>query len=261
MRITYRHHDNKKYWTKRWTDIPADNAMLNDEKYPLKYALETVKENDGLILEAGCGAGRILRFFHDRGSDIVGIDFIQKAIDQIKDADPTIKAEVGDITSLRFDDKSFKYILAFGLYHNLKDDLEPAIKETLRVLRDDGLVCASFRADNIQNRMNDWLALRKSKTKGDSPKEFHKLNLTKEEFVEKFAKNGFNVLTVYPVVNMPLLYKFRTFRSRSHKTFNENTARAEGYLLSGFGNFIQGFLINCFPNQFCNIYVLIAEKS
>ena len=215
----------------------------------------------GEYLKQGVALVGVLRFFHDRGFDIVGIDFIQKAIDQIKDADSTIKAEVGDITSLRFDDKEFKYILAFGLYHNLKDDLEAAIKETSRVLRDDGLVCASFRADNIQNRMNDWLALRKSKTKGDAPKEFHKLNLTKEEFVEKFAKNGFNVLTVYPVVNMPLLYKFRTFRARSHKTFNENTARAEGYLLSGFGNFIQGFLINSFPNQFCNIYVLTAEKS
>ena len=38
MRITCRNHDIKEYWTSRWSDIPSDQPMTNDQIYPLKYA-------------------------------------------------------------------------------------------------------------------------------------------------------------------------------------------------------------------------------
>jgi len=59
---------------------------------------------------------------------------------------------------------------------------------------------------------------------------------------------------------MPILYKFRLFRASSHKRFDENKARAEGYRLSFIGEFLQNSLMRFFPDQFCNIYVLIAHK-
>ncbi len=74
-----------------------------------------MQDKAGKILEAGCGAGRILRYYHDRGYDIIGIDFIDVAISKLKEIDPTLQAEVGDITSLGFADQSFRYVLAFGL--------------------------------------------------------------------------------------------------------------------------------------------------
>jgi hypothetical protein len=63
------------------------------------------------------------------------------------------------------------------------------------------------------------------------------------------------------VENMPILYKFAIFRSSSHKKFDENIARAEGYCLSWLGQRLQNFLMRYFPDQFCNIYVLIANKE
>lgn len=138
MRITYRAHGVEEYWTGRWTDIPADSAMTNSEVYPLKYALQTVTGNDGPILEAGCGAGRILRYYHERGYDITGFDFIEVAIDKLREVDPTLHVEVGDITALRFDDDAYCYLLAFGLYHNLERGLEEAVAESWRVLSGGG---------------------------------------------------------------------------------------------------------------------------
>ena len=81
MRITYRNRGVKEYWATRWADIPADSAMPNEGVYPLKYALQTVVSRAGAILEAGCGAGRILRYFHERGYVITGIDYIDVAVD------------------------------------------------------------------------------------------------------------------------------------------------------------------------------------
>jgi ubiquinone/menaquinone biosynthesis C-methylase UbiE len=165
MRITYRAHGVKEYWTARWEDIPADTPMENAEVYPLKYAEMAVQDKTGRILEAGCGAGRILRYYHDRSYDIVGMDFIDVAIKKLKETDPSLNVEVGDITNLSYPDSSFKYVLAFGLYHNLEHGLEKAIRETHRVMKAGGAVCASFRADNIQTRLTDWLANKKAKKK------------------------------------------------------------------------------------------------
>ena len=36
MRITYRKNDSFAYWTQRWADVEADEAMENRASYPLK---------------------------------------------------------------------------------------------------------------------------------------------------------------------------------------------------------------------------------
>jgi SAM-dependent methyltransferase len=262
MRITYRWSDNNQYWTKRWDDIPADHPMENIDVYPLKYAELTLVSAQGKILEAGCGAGRVLRYYADKGRDIIGIDFIKGAIDKLKEKDGTLKVEVGDISRLRFADAFFDYVLAFGLYHNLENNLEAAIKETFRVLRPGGKVCASHRADNIQTLLTDWLYARSARKRGITapPDKFHKRNLKEKEFVELFSRAGFLVERVYPVENMPFFYKFGFFRDKRHKTFDENLGRKEGYRLSALGRALQKTLICLFPKQFCNIFVLIARK-
>jgi SAM-dependent methyltransferase len=161
---------------------------------------------------------------------------------------------------LRFEDGTFDCVLAFGLYHNLLENLDLAVQETFRVLNSGGRVCASFRADNLQTRMTDWLAERR-KGPAVGKKEFHKLNLTRAEFQSLFERAGFVVEFVGPVENMPILYKFRFFRAKGHKQFDENKARMEGYQLSWLGRGCQNFLMSYLPDQFCNIYVLIARKA
>jgi len=260
MRVTYRSRDVKDYWTARWSDIPADKPMTNLNAYPLKYAEMVVQDLKGNVLEAGCGAGRILRYYHDRNVDIIGFDYVGVAVEKLKKIDPTLKVEVGDITNLRFKDNSFKYILAFGLYHNLEYGLKKSIQETYRVLENEGVVCASFRADNIQTRITDWLTNKKQKKLNSEELIFHKMNLTRKEYKNLFANAGFCIDRVIPVENMPILYKFAIFRANEHKHFNENFARTDGYKLSVMGNFIQKNLMRFFPNQFCNIYVMIARK-
>ena len=235
--------------------------MENPNVYPLKYAELTIQSKEGKILEAGCGAGRILRYYKDRGYDITGFDFIEGTVEKLKKIDPDLKVEVGDVTDLKYADKSFRYVLAFGLYHNLEHDLGRALQETYRVLETGGKVCASFRADNIQTRLTDWLAAcrgrRESKT---NIKRFHKMGLTKTEFVNMVERAGFHIESVCAVENMPILYKLRFFRAKHHRIFDETLARKEGYRLSPSGSMFQGFLIKYLPEQICNLFVVIAKR-
>lgn len=262
MRITYRSHGNKEYWEKRWADIPADLPMENTHVYPLKYAELTIQQKNGFILEAGCGAGRILRYYKDRGYRITGIDFIENAIAKLKGIDPSLDVHVADITKLPFRDESFQYVLAFGLYHNLEHGLTQALNETYRVLKTGGKLCASFRADNIQTRLSDFVeAYRFRRQHGRLERnQFHKTNLTKTECRLLFERAGFHIESIHAASNMPFLYKYEYFRHPTHKIFDENKARSDGYQLSTFGKFLTKFFMKFFPNQFCNIYVLIAQK-
>ncbi len=269
MRSTYRNQNNEEYWQSRWESVQPDAPMQNARKYPLVCALDALKGfsiDEVHILEAGCGNGRILRYLHDKGYDILGIDFIKTAIDKISSLKLNLKAEVGDINNLRFKNSSFTHIFAFGLYHNFQMDLmKSALLETKRVLQPRGTLCASFRADNLQNYLNDlFFSSRlgeKKKSKENKNLIFHKINLTYAE-VEKVVKNaGFEISKIYELENMPLLYKIKFFRHRSQKNFNEDVARRDGYNLNIFGRYITGFLKSFFPKQFCNLYVVVAKKT
>lgn len=215
--------------------------MENKNIYPLKYAELTITTK-GRILEAGCGPGRILRHYKNLGYDITGIDYIPEIIEKLKKADSELKAEVGDITNLNFKDETFDYILAFGLYHNI-ENLDKAMKETYRVLKPKGRVCASFRADNLQTFLTEII------------KKSHKRKFKKTELADIFR--GFHI-KIYCAENMPVLFKIPFFRKE--RIFNEHISRGRGYELSPLVDLIQKFCMRFFPEQMCNLFVVIADK-
>ena len=74
--------------------------------------------------------------------------------------------------------------------------LNISLKETFRVMKRGGILCASFRADNLQNLINDKffntpLGKQKNKIQNYDKKNFHKINLTKEEIRKFIELSGF----------------------------------------------------------------------
>lgn len=259
MRISYRSHGgNRSYWQKRWDDIPPDDGALNLNLYPGRYAEQAVSRTTGRILEAGCGAGRVLVHYHRRGREIVGVDFIGEALGKIGQAHPDSKLASCDICNLPFANDSFEAVLAFGLYHNLQNGIEQALRETRRVMSVGGVLVASMRADNIQNKIVDWLAERGNKA---SNRDFHKANYSVDDLHGLFPVAELAIEKIEFVENMPLLYKFGLFRAAGHKEFNEHKGRAEGYRLSGLGRFLQQTLVTFWPASFCNVFVVTARAE
>lgn len=261
MRKTFRSKDNKDYWKQRWQSIETDEVMFNETIYPLKYAIKAIKYNDKSqkILEAGCGAGRILNYFHYKNYNIIGIDFIEDAIKKINKKDIKIKAKTENILKTSFENNSFDTILAFGLYHNFElSDLNKAFNETKRILKINGILCFSFRADNLQNLILDKIKNTKNQ---DQNKQFHKLNLKEKEILNLLKNHNFKILEKEYVINMPLLFHFKIFRSKEQKKFNEHLARRDGYTLSLFGKIIHKLLLCIFPKQYCNIYLIFCKKK
>ena len=42
----------------------SDQPMINESYYPLKYSNMLINDKSYVILEAGCGVGRVLRYYH-----------------------------------------------------------------------------------------------------------------------------------------------------------------------------------------------------
>ena len=260
MRHTYRYKNNFQYWTDRWENLEVDKVMSNKDIYPLKYSEKLVNnDKEGTILEAGCGNGRLLKYYHNKGYDIHGIDFIDSAVKKLKKSDNSLKVDKMSIFNTSFKKNKFKYIMAFGLYHNFRDDTLIALKETNRILSDSGVLCASFRADNIQNKIIDDLY--EKRYEGDKKeKYYHKSNFKISDLKKIFGLSNFRIIDIKKAVNMSFLYKIKLFRASKQNNFNENIGRNQGYNLNKLGQLINTILLFISKNQFCNVSVVYAQK-
>ena len=136
---------------------------------------------------------------HSLGMDILGIDYIDEVIKKLKQKDKTLKVFVEDIINLSFQKETFDYILAFGLYHSLPledNSLTKGLRETHRVLKSGGYLCASFRADNISTRINDFF--QNIKVKNDKDLYFHKINFKKEEIIKLIQSVNLSIISIKP---------------------------------------------------------------
>ena len=261
MRETYRNLNNQNYWEKRWGNIKTDDPMINLNKYPLKYTLEIVnlKNKDQKILEAGCGAGRILKYLHNLQYDIIGFDFIKTAVDKIKFNNPNIKVLTSNIMNTPFEDKQFDTILAFGLYHNFKyEEVITALNETKRILKDNGNLFFSFRKDNLQNLILDYLKNKKNNLDNSN---FHKLNLKEDELKKLLNLLNLKIIKKYYIINMPILIYFKIFRSKKQKNFDEHVGRRDGYSLNLIGSCLNYFFSKFFSKHYCNVIGILCKKN
>lgn len=95
----------------------------------------------GKTLDIGCGAGRVTIPLHERGFQVIGIDYAEKMIDAAKVLNEAIDYRIGDILSTQFEDQefdnvifSFNGLMLIGTYN----ERLLAMKEIRRILKQNG---------------------------------------------------------------------------------------------------------------------------
>ena len=121
----------------RWSDAESLKHLYE----PFMFELPS----NSSILDAGCGHGRDLRFFHEWGYDVVGVDACESMIAAALSINANTPLRVMDIRALAYPSNSFDAVWALSVLHHLEDEhLTVALKEFRRTLVDNGLAFFSF---------------------------------------------------------------------------------------------------------------------
>ena len=121
----------------------------------------------GKTLDIGCGAGRVTIPLHERGFQVVGMDYAEKMIDAARALNESIDYRVGDILSTQFADQefdniifSFNGLMLIGTY----DERCSALKEIQRILKQNGKFI--FTTPYLDNKVDKSYWMEKAEALG-----------------------------------------------------------------------------------------------
>ena len=112
----------------------------------------------GKVCDLGCGPGQLVRYLHERGADVLGVDLSPAMVEEARRANPDIEFTQGDMRALDIPDDSLAGIAAFYcIIHIARDDVTGVLRELKRVLQPGGLLLLAFQlGDQVVHRDEWW---------------------------------------------------------------------------------------------------------
>jgi len=107
----------------------------------------------GPVLEAGCGAGRFVKYLHDRGYECHGIEYGEKTVEDVKDKWPELHVIQGDVESMPYPDNMFTGIISLGVIEHFENGPEKALAEMWRLLEPGGIALVTVPSLNWLRRL------------------------------------------------------------------------------------------------------------
>jgi 2-polyprenyl-3-methyl-5-hydroxy-6-metoxy-1,4-benzoquinol methylase len=112
--------------------------------YLLDQILKGCYQNRDVILDAGCGNGRNLKWFYNNYFTIYGIDLNKKRLDKAKDSYSKQRDNfsIQNIKSLNFENEKFDHIICNAILHFAENEqgFLAMLTELLRVLKPNGTI-------------------------------------------------------------------------------------------------------------------------
>lgn len=138
------------------SDRPSLGKELEDEFGRIDiYLFDQIQRKritrDMRVLDAGCGAGRNIRFLMSQGLSVEGIDRDPLAVEAVSELevelglpDAGTRFRVGDVAELPYGDSAFDFVLSSAVLHFASDELEfgRMVSEMWRVLAPGGVLWA-----------------------------------------------------------------------------------------------------------------------
>jgi len=194
----------------------ADLMKLKDWIYPEATEIDTIRDlkiiqnylpEKGIILDAGGGIGRIAIELARLGYKVVLLDISRTALEfarreaEKQNVLEMIEFVEGDVCDLKFGDNTFDLVLALRDVINYSLDARKAVKELIRVLKENCYLIASF-ANKVF-----WL------TKNFEVEKIERLIATEKMLTQRQLKDLFSDIEIEKIVgsgycsgNIPIEY-------------------------------------------------------
>lgn len=131
-------------------DLYAEHFPSTEPEQPVDLAMidhfATLMIPGVTVLDAGCGAGRMLPYLAARGCHPVGVDLSPGMVRRARRDHPRFTTMVGTLTALPLGDHALDgYFSWYSSIHLSDEDLEVALGEARRVLRPGGVALFAFQ--------------------------------------------------------------------------------------------------------------------
>jgi SAM-dependent methyltransferase len=136
-----------------WKLETFDDLLASCESDPLLPYIHRYFHRPGPVLEAGCGAGRFVKYLHDRGFDCRGVEYNSETVQNVKAKWPELQVVHGDVLNMPYEDDVFDGVLAIGLIEHFEEGPEGVLAEIRRVLRPDGTGLITVPSLNVWRRL------------------------------------------------------------------------------------------------------------
>lgn len=109
-----------------------------DESREALYSSIDFSLEDKRLLDAGCGFGKDLSYFKNKGAEVYGLDSSQKMVELAKMNNPNIaQIKLGSFEKTEFENGFFDVVISrYSFNHSF--DLEVVFREMHRILRQNG---------------------------------------------------------------------------------------------------------------------------
>lgn len=120
-------------------EAPIDLAILTT-------FVELARGSSSVVVDAGCGTGRVAHYLSDGGLDVLGVDVAPGMVDEARRAHPDIAFEVAELTSLPCEPASVAAIVYwYSIITTPPDALDDIWSELDRTLAPGGVVLVAFQ--------------------------------------------------------------------------------------------------------------------
>ena len=147
-----------------WSNYYTNKEVIIPPTYPSESMLRIIfgqylnnpinLSANSKVLDVGCGRGNNLVPFIDRGYECYGVEVTQEAADSITTAlskqGYNINIKEGTNTSIPYSDNTFDLLLSINVLHyeNSEENIQKALEEYKRVLKDGGTLYLSTVGPN-----------------------------------------------------------------------------------------------------------------
>lgn len=204
--------DQDRYWAEYWKNFDFQ-SLHSSPGFPALGELASVFARylvkGELVLEAGCGAGRVMAALIAEGFEVLGVERSAEVVAAVQQGASFLDVRRGDVAHLDLEDNSVGSYVSLGVVEHLVEGPDEALKEATRVLRPGGIAFVSvpflnpLRAQHLQRL-----------TAASSPgRSFHQFYFSREQLDEHLARAGLVVRDYLP-------YAVEAFLVREHPVFS-----------------------------------------
>jgi SAM-dependent methyltransferase len=239
-----------------WAAIWRDRADIESELRTLTYPRTRLTTSlyvpylprQGLILEAGCGLGKEIIQLSDMGYELIGVDYVEAPLHQIRSRWNDCRLIAADVHDLPFRDETFRGYLSFGVVEHFEFGPEPALREASRVLRKGGALILTVPYPSLVWRLAQIKKhlFRQADKKDDAcfATTYHVSKL--KQYLDR---TGFEVRAAYPTSHSFTLWG------------TSGLFRGKGYYeTSALADWLGLVFARVLPWSMCFASLLIAEK-